>query len=188
MSRDDQIKVVVGLGNPGKKYKNSPHNVGFEVLDSLLTEDAFVSHQGVQCATAKLRLFDRDILFLKPLNFMNLSGVSVGAFLRKKAILSHSVMVVHDDMDIADGELRIKWAGGAGGHHGIESMIEHCSNEFHRLRVGVGKPIDHESADYLLSPVSKSRMKHWVELAKDALILALEIGPRLASNQINKKR
>lgn len=140
--------LVVGLGNPGKAYEATRHNVGFRLLDRLI---AARSATNISKASFKGELYRAgEALFLKPATFMNLSGESalpVTSFYKPEKII-----VAHDDLDLPFGAIRLKRGGGHGGHNGLKSLDKHLGNDYHRLRIGIGKPPKGwETADYVLA-------------------------------------
>lgn len=133
--------LIVGLGNPGPRYGNTPHNVGFEVVDRYARrEHAALSakHKGQFAVTS---VHGTEVALLKPLTFMNLSGESVGPACRSLSLDPTQVIVVHDEADLAFGDVRVKHGGGLAGHNGLKSIAAHLgSQEFTRVRIGVGRP------------------------------------------------
>ncbi len=130
----DSIKVVAGLGNPGSKYSSTRHNAGFMLLD-LFVNDEWSEKK--ELAFIK----KGDVFFVKPLSFMNLSGEPLREFTRFYKIKAEEVLVVHDEIDISLGEIRLKKGGGTAGHNGLKSIVENLgTKEFYRMRLGVGKP------------------------------------------------
>lgn len=143
------IAAVVGLGNPGRDYAATRHNVGFRVLDRLaldfaatLEERKFPGRWGVST------IVGRKVFFLQPLTYMNRSGEAVGQMLRYFKIPPSQLIVIHDDLDLPVGRLRLAVKGGAGGHRGIASIIEHLEDQnFARLKVGIGRPLHGEAVE-----------------------------------------
>lgn len=143
------MTLFAGLGNPGLKYANTRHNIGFKVLDRLIDD---LDAQNISKTTFKGKLYrSKDSLFLKPTTFMNLSGKSLQAVKSFYKIDIENIIVIHDDIDLPFAAMRIKKGGGHGGHNGLKSIDEHISKEYIRVRVGVGKP-EHKSqvSDYVL--------------------------------------
>jgi len=137
------VQLIVGLGNPGPKYEQTRHNVGFVFVDELARSKgaSFKLENKFHGDVCKLSLAGHDIWLLKPNTFMNLSGKSVAALARFYKIAPESMLVVHDELDIPPGQLRLKQGGGHGGHNGLRDMITQLvSKEFIRLRVGIGHP------------------------------------------------
>jgi len=146
------VWLLVGLGNPGRKYERNRHNVGFRVIDELERRHAlggFRTKFGGEAAAGMLSIGGRHhkAVLLKPMEFMNLSGFAVQRAVQFHDIEPDHIVVIHDEIDIDFGRLKLKAAGGHGGHNGLRSMIEQLgSNAFLRVRVGVGKPGPNQSA------------------------------------------
>ena len=137
------VQLIVGLGNPGPKYEQTRHNVGFIFVDELARSKgvSFKAENKFHGDVCKLSLAGDNVWLLKPNTFMNLSGKSVAALARFYKIAPESILVVHDELDIPPGQLRLKKGGGHGGHNGLRDMIAQLSSkEFMRLRVGIGHP------------------------------------------------
>ena len=138
------MKLLVGLGNPGPQYETTRHNAGFLVLD-LLAKHAGASWEGASSKlhgqVAKATLFGQRCLLLKPQTFMNRSGRAVGAAMRFYKLPARGVIVLHDDLDVAVGQVKAREGGGHGGHNGIRSIIEETGRrEFQRMKIGIGRP------------------------------------------------
>ena len=146
------MQLIVGLGNPGPRYAGTRHNAGFLVLDRLASE------QGLRFAKERHALVARGpggVLLVKPTTFMNLSGAAVQAQLARHAVRPEQLMVVHDDIDLPLGRLRVKHGGGAGGQRGVQDTIDRIGPGFSRLKVGVSRPPDGwESERWVLSRFS----------------------------------
>ena len=186
------IRMVVGLGNPGRSYERTRHNVGFEVVDELArrhkVELAQSSRWDVELA--EWRVHGHAVELVKPLTFMNASGPPVAAAARKRGWEPGSVLVVYDDVDLPIGQLRLRKKGSAGGHNGIKSMIAALgTQEFPRLRVGVGRPVESGGmVDHVLSRFTPDERKVMVEAivrAADAVEAALQHGLDKAMNEFN---
>jgi PTH1 family peptidyl-tRNA hydrolase len=151
------MTLVIGLGNPDSKYKNNRHNVGFMVIDKLVSDHSTTQ---VNKSSFKGELFkSKDILFLKPLTYMNLSGESV------RAVCDYykpgKIIVIHDDLDLPFGTLRYKIGGGNGGHNGLRSIDAHIGKDYYRIRIGIGKPENkHAVANFVLSDFPKADMEN----------------------------
>ena len=152
--------LVAGLGNPGRQYEGTRHNFGFLVLDEVLRHlDTARDWQvrQLQDKPGKFQLWRLDgpglrWLAIKPLAFMNLSGEAVGQTARYYRIDPENVLIMHDELDLPLGRMKLKFGGGAAGHNGIRSVISHLGGEaFHRLRLGVGRPAPGETRDYVLT-------------------------------------
>jgi PTH1 family peptidyl-tRNA hydrolase len=152
------MRLVVGLGNPGKTYQWSKHNMGFLCLDAFAKAKSltFVKEAKFQGEIVKGEAF----VLLKPRTYMNLSGQSVRAVADYFKIAPADILVVSDDMDIPLFKIRIREQGSAGGHNGLKSIIEHLStNAFNRLRIGIERPEGMDAKDYVLSNFSKAEKK-----------------------------
>lgn len=149
------IRLIVGLGNPGKKYAKTRHNVGFMVVDELLRR-LKVHDYSEECLSHlyKVRIDGKEVLIAKPQTYMNNSGLAVINLLEEYDIKPEEILVVYDDLDLPLGRLRLRLEGSSGGHHGVESIIREIKTEkFPRLRVGIGRPKDRNKVvEYVLSP------------------------------------
>ena len=133
--------LIVGLGNPGRAYAFNRHNVGFMAVDKLALR-AGIDLRRVQnkAIVGSGRLADRPVILAKPQTFMNLSGEAVGALANYYRVPPTALLVIYDELDIPFGVIRLREKGGAGGHNGMRSIIQHMGNDFPRLRLGVGRP------------------------------------------------
>ncbi|MCX2683033.1 aminoacyl-tRNA hydrolase [Campylobacter sp. MIT 21-1685] len=159
--------LVVGLGNIGKEYENTRHNVGFMLLDRILKE---LQIETLVKANFKGELYKKDssFLLLKPHTFMNASGISVSAV--KAFYKCERMIVIHDDIDLPLGTLKFKDGGGNGGHNGLKSIDKYCTNRYERIRIGIGKGTDVNS--YVLAPFKeeeKPLLNSVLEQAQKAL-------------------
>jgi PTH1 family peptidyl-tRNA hydrolase len=189
--------LVVGLGNPGARYSGSPHNVGFRVLDRL-AENLRVESSRVpwterfEAELALLRVDARELVLLKPLTFMNASGTSVKKAMSFFEIPLSETLVVHDELDLAFGSVRLKRGGGEAGHHGLESVsAEVGSRDYARCRVGVGKPAEGPLVDYLLAPlpaVRHAELAGAVDRSCQAIEIVARQGLERAMNQVNRQQ
>jgi PTH1 family peptidyl-tRNA hydrolase len=187
------VKLIVGLGNPGKEYAASRHNIGFLVINHLarekgiaLTERKFKSRWG------KGTLSGHKVILAKPHTFMNLSGEAVTAIAHFYKMAAQDIIVVHDDLDIAFGSLKIKTKGGSGGHHGIDSIISSLKdNSFIRVRVGIGRPDPgKDNAEFVLSSFNKAEagtLKHIINEAQRCLGMLITHDPEFAMNRFHRK-
>ncbi len=147
------IKLVVGLGNPGRQYEKTRHNVGFLFLDRLVSGWESEARFNALCANVFIEA--DKLLLLKPQTFMNKSGEAVGKVARYYKIQPSEILVVHDELDFEEGVVRFKQGGGHAGHNGLRDIIAHLgSKEFLRLRVGIGRPSTGSVAHYVLSKPS----------------------------------
>jgi len=153
----ENVKLIVGLGNPGEKYKLNRHNVGFLAVDYLIDE-----FQASKVSSKfKGELFkSNDFLFLKPTTFMNLSGESVRLVKDFYKIENENIIVIHDDIDLKLGALRFKRGGSSGGHNGLKSIDSLIGNDYYRIRIGVGRPAEKkEVVNYVLSDFSEEELE-----------------------------
>jgi len=183
--------LIIGLGNPGKEYRLTRHNVGFRVVDRLARQ------QGIQFSKrrggARIgegRLGGKRVVLAKPQTYMNKSGVAVKKLVKALGIPLDHLVVVHDDLDLACGRMKIKEGGGHGGHKGVQSIIEELgSADFLRVKVGIGKPPDpEEGADYVLSRFAadeRALIKESVEQAAEAIEALIVSGKDQAMNKYN---
>jgi PTH1 family peptidyl-tRNA hydrolase len=183
--------LIVGLGNPGAKYRGTRHNVGFAVADELARrrQVAFDSSP-VEALVAKLRVAE-PVLLAKPLTFMNESGEAVGALARYFKVEPVDLLVVVDEAQLPLGRLRLRASGSAGGHNGLKSVIAHVGTEFPRLRIGVGRGDPRwDLADHVLSRFEAEEREtadEAVSRAADAVETFLEEGIGPAMNRFNTR-
>jgi len=186
--------MVVGLGNPGKKYERTRHNVGFLVLDELAARGS-VKFKRDWKSTSRVGTLSQpgeELLLVKPQTHMNRSGYAVASLMRRKNLDDTDVIIVFDDADLACGQLRIRGKGSAGGHNGMGSVLDLTgTNEIVRIRVGIGpRPSGEELVEYVLSSFSREEEKlvrEAVEATADAVISIVHDGIDRAMTQFNKK-
>ena len=187
------MKLVVGLGNPGPRYAKNRHNVGFRCLSHLARAHSLAfDGKGGHARLATSRLAGHEVVLAKPQTFMNLSGKSVAALRARYRLSLEDMLVVHDDVDLPLGRLRIRPRGGAGGHRGVESIIQAVgSQEFARLRVGIGRPPlmgEEGLRDYVLSdftPEETAALNELLPRVAEAILCVLEEGVEAAMNRFN---
>lgn len=149
------MKLIVGLGNPGKQYKDTRHNAGFMVIDELANQLNIelnqIKFKGIY---GEGRVGLEKVALLKPLTYMNLSGESLIQVIQFFKLDLNDILVIYDDLDTAVGQIRLRLKGSAGGHNGIKSIIQHVGSEqFNRIRVGIGRPLQgRKIVDYVLGP------------------------------------
>jgi PTH1 family peptidyl-tRNA hydrolase len=189
-----RLHLVVGLGNPGPRYAATRHNIGFRVLDRLAAEFAIeVSREKFTAVFGRGRIEDVEVVVAKPLAFMNRSGLPVRSLAEFFRISSQDLLVIHDDIDLDYGRLKIKEKGGHGGHNGIRSLIDAFGGgDFVRLRVGIGRSETGEQpvADYVLDHFTRgeaAELPRIIERARDAVVTILCKGTRIGMNQFNTK-
>ena len=152
------MHLFVGLGNPGAKYSQNRHNIGFMVVDRLAETSGFSPWKSkFQGAVSEGRIGSEKIVLLKPATFMNLSGQSVGEAMRFYKLIPADVTVFHDELDLAPGKLRLKTGGGHAGHNGLRSIHQHIGAEYNRVRLGIGHPGHKDKvARYVLHDFAKA--------------------------------
>ncbi len=175
----DQRVLVVGLGNPGKKYDNTRHNVGFTCLDAFLTsvEDGrWLEKKAFKSELAEVRLQNYSVILVKPQTFMNISGEAVQAVQRFYKIDNSRTIVVHDELDLPFGQIRSRIGGSSAGHNGIKSLIEHIGEDFGRIKIGIKN--EHaglvESAEFVLQKFSKDEQSRYKQLTTEVNALLNE--------------
>ncbi len=187
------MKLIVGLGNPGQEYRWTRHNMGFLVLDHLAKEEGIqLARRRFQSVFGQGRIGRRDVILAKPVTYMNLSGEAVARLLRFFRIQPEDLIIVHDDLDLPFGKIRIRLQGGHGGHQGVKSIIESLGhNEFIRVKMGIGRPGDprQDPADYVLAPFSseeREEVKDAAARGAEAVELLLSVGPQETMNRLHK--
>jgi PTH1 family peptidyl-tRNA hydrolase len=184
------LHLLVGLGNPGKAYAQTRHNVGMWVIERAAARWLIRLSPRDLAQQGSGRLGGELIELAGLLDWMNVSGPPLKGLLRRFELTPGELIVVHDDLDIEPGRLRIKLAGGHGGHNGIKSIVEALGTpQFVRLKIGIGRPAPgQDSADYVLESVTKDEMAVFepcLERAVDALECLIHRGPEVAMNQFN---
>lgn len=174
------MRLIVGLGNPGSEYALNRHNVGFMAVDEIVRRHNFAPYkQKFSALIAEGRLGTEKVLIIKPQTFMNLSGQAVGEAMRFYKLEADDVIVLYDEIDLAPAKFRVKFGGGVAGHNGLKSMTQHIGNDYHRVRIGVGRPVQkNQVANYVLGNFGKSD-KQWLvplleSMADAAPMLTLE--------------
>ena len=185
------MKLVVGLGNPGRRYAGTRHNIGYDVLD-LLAERHRLDWESAPADAIMAKWRAVGALLAKPLTFMNLSGHAVGELLRFFKIDLTDLLVVVDDVNLELGRLRTRGAGSAGGHNGLKSLIEQLgTGDFARLRIGVGRgDAQRDLADHVLATFDRSEREvvaETVSRAADAVELFVTEGIMSVMNRFNRK-
>jgi PTH1 family peptidyl-tRNA hydrolase len=184
--------LVVGLGNPGPDYERTRHNIGFAVADVLAVRvgGRFAVHKKSGADLLEARLDGRKVLLAKPRSYMNLSGRPVAALARFFSVPAGEVVVVHDELDLPFGAIRLKRGGGEGGHNGLRSISQALTTkDYLRVRFGIGRPPGRQDpADFVLKPfatVERKEVPVLVEQAADAVELLLRVGLEPAQNQLH---
>jgi len=148
------MKAVIGLGNPGFKYEETRHNIGFLVVDRWAQNRQMTWKSRFRGKVAEERFHNEKIILLKPQTYMNLSGLAVAGLVTFYGLTGQDILVIHDDLDLPLGKLRLKAQGGPGGHNGLKSIQEQLgTNAYWRLKIGIGRPPDDDdAADHVLRP------------------------------------
>ena len=188
----DDTALVVGLGNPGPKYENTRHNIGFMVADVLAGRvgGKFSAHKRSNADIVQARLDGRQVIVAKPRTYMNLSGGPVAALAKFFSVDPANVIVVHDELDLDFGTIRLKLGGGENGHNGLRSTSSALgTKDYLRVRMGIGRPPGRQDpADFVLKPFSATERKEldvWCEEGADAVELLLKLGLEGAQNRIH---
>lgn len=182
------MHVVVGLGNPGRRYAATRHNVGFMVIEELAQRWGVPLHAGPHVALGETRRADAPVALALPQRYMNRSGEALATLDWPAAA---EWIVVHDDLDLPCGRLRVKRGGGAAGHRGIESIGAWRGTDFTRVRVGIGRPVgDEPVVDYVLAPFAADQlpaMSEAIPRAADAIETVIAEGLTKAMNRFNQR-
>ena len=183
--------MIIGLGNPGTVYKNSRHNLGFKTVDLLSTQlGLHLSDQRFQTLSTSTNYHNKKILLACPQTLMNRSGIAVKYLVEYYRPDIRDIMVIHDDIDLDVGRIKIACGGGAGGHHGIESVAYHLGiNEFNRTKIGIGRPRYNEAIeDFVLNPFyddQQTTIKEALHIAVKAIESFVLYGVEEAMNTFN---
>jgi len=180
------IQLIVGLGNPGSDYEPTRHNAGFWFVDELAQrcQQPFRSEQRFQSEVARCLIDGNECRLQKPMTFMNRSGQAVRSLLQFFKISLEQVLIVHDELDLEPGVIKLKKGGGHGGHNGLRDLISHLgSKDFYRLRIGIGHPGHRDQVvDYVLKKPSKQDRLQ----IEEALIDALNVMPDVLQGQFER--
>ena len=198
------MKLIVGLGNPGSKYANTRHNIGFMALDAILSKFEPVEktfwdkNPDLKSQTKQIKYNDTNLLLAKPTTFMNNSGFAVSKILNYYKINPAQMILIHDDSDLPLGKIRVRFGGASGGHRGVQSIIDVLgTDKFLRLRLGIGRPTDERLGRrvrkdldrYVLAPFSakdRNEIKHMIKEAVKAISKILEKGLEVYISKYNK--
>lgn len=158
------MKLIIGLGNPGRKYNKTRHNLGFHVIDELANSFGFdVNKKGFSGLYVSFVFKDETIYLFKPQTYMNLSGRAVSEIVSFFKIRVNDILIVYDDMDLEPGKIKLKTSGSSAGHNGVQDIINHLkTNEIKRLKIGIGKP-PFVGADHVLSKPTKEEKPLFAE-------------------------
>ncbi len=190
---DNKIRLLLGLGNPGRKYRFTRHNIGYLVIDRLLSEVTVeASSENSLCWWAKVEFARQSLILAKPLTYMNLSGEAALWLANHFSVSPFQTMLIHDDLDLPWGRLKLIKKGGSGGHKGVLSVQQSLqTTEIPRLKIGIGRPVLPENViDYVLtefSPSEKKTLDLILSTAINAIKTALETNLERAMSTFNKK-
>ena len=193
------MKLIVGLGNPGRRYEKSRHNLGFLCVNRLARDfNIKMNKSQGKARTGKGRIAGNEVLLARPQTYMNLSGESVKLLLNKTHTGAEELIVIHDDLDLPVGKIRIRFGGGSGGHKGINSIFQETgSRDFYRVRIGIGRPPrfktnieiqEDDVIDYVLSNFSadeKKIIEKNIPVASEAVVSLITEGLTATMNKYN---
>ncbi|RVW02902.1 aminoacyl-tRNA hydrolase [Rhodococcus xishaensis] len=192
MSEESGTAIVVGLGNPGPQYEKTRHNVGFMVAGVLAGRlgGKFSAHKRSGTEIVQTRLLGRQVILAKPRSYMNLSGKGVSGLAQFFSVEPGNIVVIHDELDLDFGTIRLKKGGGEGGHNGLRSISNALgTKDYLRTRIGIGRPPGRQDpADFVLKPFSSVERKELdlvCEQAADAVELLLQLGLEAAQNRLH---
>lgn len=190
------MKLIIGLGNPGREYTGTRHNIGFAVLAELARKHGLnFDKRCCHSRTGEGRIIGQEVVLAKPQTYMNLSGNAVAALMRRYKLKLSDILVVHDDIDLPLGKIRLRANGSAGGHNGIKSIIASVgSMDFARLKIGIGRPESpdverREVVDHVLTGFNADERKAAEEAignSVQAIVLVVEQGLEAAMNRFNR--
>lgn len=181
--------LLVGLGNPDKEYDGTRHNVGFACIDAFVAAHSefspWVVKKDLKCTLTSATLGATRVLAIKPSTYMNLSGEAVQATLSFYRLDVGNVVVVHDELDIDFGQIRTRIGGGTAGHNGLKSIVQHCGEDFGRVRIGINNQnrIKNDEKDFVLKPFSKLEQEQLGNLTREtsAILTEYVFGGQLAT-------
>ena len=189
-----KVKIIAGLGNPGREYAQTKHNAGFMLVDALAEQlGATDWRERSEALVAEARIGAEKVLLVKPQTYMNESGRAVGPLMQFYKLPPEDLIVCHDDMDIPCGTIRIRKKGSAGGHNGIKSILAHVGDEhFTRVRVGIGRPapgwtvVNHVLAPFAAEDAPK--IQEAIKYLLPAIACIVQDGTDMAMNKFNPKK
>lgn len=189
MIEGDKVKLIVGLGNPGKEYENTRHNIGFMVIDKYLNQPSY--QEKFNAYYLEKNINGEKVIFIKPKTFMNNSGVSVGKFADYYKVLPEDILVIQDDLDESIGSYKLKHHSSSGGHNGIKSIISVLhTDSFPRLKIGIKNESLHDTIDFVLGKLSKNEMNIFnnnIDIYMQIIDSYIENGIDKTMNVYNKK-
>lgn len=177
---ENRTYLIVGLGNPGPEYALTRHNVGFMVLDQFVDKTAemedWINKKDLKCVLSGGRLGESRVIAMKPTTFMNLSGEAVSAVINFYKVNPKNILVVHDDLDVEFGQLRLRVGGSDAGNNGIKSIIQHIGKDFGRIRVGIGPkmPAQIASEDFVMQKFNQEEQDQLPNLKQEAIAAVTE--------------
>lgn len=169
--------LIVGLGNKGREYDGTRHNIGFAAVDELAARqnfDPWIEKKDLKCLLTTSTIGESRVILIKPTTFMNLSGEAVQAVMHFYKIPLQQVLAVHDELDIPFGQIRNRIGGSAAGHNGIKSLIQHIGEDFGRVRIGIQAETPMETSDYVLAKFSKEEQSQLPALLKETTAILTE--------------
>jgi PTH1 family peptidyl-tRNA hydrolase len=185
------MRLIIGLGNPGTQYEHTRHNVGFRVVDMLAANYGWKWERCRRVMIASGNIGSEKVVLVKPLTYMNNSGEAVGDLVHWYKVQPEDILVIYDELDLPVGKMRLRAKGSAGGHNGLDNIIHHLhTNHFPRLRIGIGRPVDHrmEIVNYVLGlPSADERIALEIgeKRAAEAIPFIIQRGLEAAMNLIN---
>ncbi len=181
--------VIAGLGNPGRKYSRTRHNIGFMAVEEIAQRNGIELTDRKEYRIGRGSIEGHNVILIEPLLYMNRSGPVVNAILKKFTIQFDNLIVIHDDIDMETGKLRIRKTGSSGGHKGVESIIQNIgAKDFLRIKIGIGREPGVLAEDYVLSKFTRqeiSAIKETLEKATDAVHAIIDEGVDKAMNTFN---
>lgn len=186
------MKLIIGLGNPGSEYQSTRHNMGFAAIDYISEKQGIsVKKSKHQALIGEGTLGGERVVLAKPMTYMNLSGDAVSALARWYKVEPSDILVIYDDMDLPVGQMRLRPSGSAGGHNGMKSIILRLSSDqFPRLRIGIGRKENNDTIDYVLGKLNREEQEIQFKLLGDvcdAVELFVKSGIEPAMNRYNRK-
>lgn len=174
----EKKRLIIGLGNIGKEYELTRHNIGFDVVDTIAEENGvgWSVKKDLKSEIASTVIDGKDVILAKPTTFMNNSGEAVRAVMDFYKIAPGDTLIVHDELDLDFGDVRFKKGGSSAGHNGIKSVIQHLGEDFARIRIGIGPKVPEQidSADFVLQKFSAAEQKRLSEITKESIKLVKE--------------